>query len=96
MDVAGEQCLTCPRRENTGKESIDSLRLRPDDEHLAMLRIHNTIVRQELESHGGREVKHTGDGIMAAFISVASAVAFAIATSGHSVITTKAVRLLLM
>jgi class 3 adenylate cyclase len=51
-----------------------------DKEHLAMLRIHNTIVRRELGSHGGREVKHTGDGIMAAFNSVASAVAFAIAT----------------
>jgi class 3 adenylate cyclase len=51
-----------------------------DEGHLEMLRAHNTIVRQQLGSHGGREVKHTGDGIMAAFNSVASAVAFAIAT----------------
>jgi class 3 adenylate cyclase len=50
-----------------------------DDGHLELLRAHNKIVRQELEAHGGREVKHTGDGIMAAFNSVASAVAFAIA-----------------
>ena len=50
-----------------------------DDGHLELLRVHNKIVRQELEAHGGREVKHTGDGIMAAFNSVASAVAFAIA-----------------
>jgi class 3 adenylate cyclase len=50
-----------------------------DDGHLELLRMHNKIVRQELQSHGGREVKHTGDGIMAAFTSVASAVAFAIA-----------------
>jgi class 3 adenylate cyclase len=50
-----------------------------DDGHLELLRIHNKIVRQELETHGGREVKHTGDGIMAAFTSVASAVAFAVA-----------------
>jgi class 3 adenylate cyclase len=51
-----------------------------DDEHLEMLRVHNKIVRQQLGTHGGREIKHTGDGIMAAFTSVASAVAFAIAT----------------
>jgi class 3 adenylate cyclase len=50
-----------------------------DEGHLELLRVHNKIVRQELEVHGGREVKHTGDGIMAAFNSVASSVAFAIA-----------------
>jgi class 3 adenylate cyclase len=49
-----------------------------DDGHLALLRIHNKIIRDALEAHGGREVKHTGDGIMAAFNSVASAVGFAI------------------
>lgn len=49
-----------------------------DDGHLALLRVHNTIVRDALQSHRGREVKHTGDGIMAAFGSVASAVTFAI------------------
>jgi class 3 adenylate cyclase len=49
-----------------------------DEGHMALLRVHNKIVRDALESHGGREVKHTGDGIMAAFNSVASAVAFAI------------------
>jgi class 3 adenylate cyclase len=50
-----------------------------DDGHMKLLRAHNDIVRRELESNGGREVKHTGDGIMAAFNSVASAVTFAIA-----------------
>lgn len=50
-----------------------------DDGHLELLRAHNEIVRRELESYGGREVKHTGDGIMASFNSVASAVTFAIA-----------------
>jgi class 3 adenylate cyclase len=50
-----------------------------DAGHLEVLRAHNQIVRRELEAHGGREVKHTGDGIMAAFNSVASAVSFAIA-----------------
>jgi class 3 adenylate cyclase len=50
-----------------------------DDGHLEVLRVHNKIVRDALADNGGREVKHTGDGIMAAFSSVASAVAFAIA-----------------
>ena len=50
-----------------------------DDGHMLLLRAHNNVVRAELESHHGREVKHTGDGIMAAFTSVASSVAFAIA-----------------
>lgn len=50
-----------------------------DEGHFAVLRVHDTIMREALASHGGREVKHTGDGIMAAFTSVASAVTFAIA-----------------
>ena len=50
-----------------------------DAGHLELLQVHNKIVRQALEAQGGREVKHTGDGIMAAFTSVAAAVGFAIA-----------------
>jgi class 3 adenylate cyclase len=50
-----------------------------DDGHMRLLREHNEIVRTNLATHDGREVKHTGDGIMAAFTSAASAVAFAIA-----------------
>jgi class 3 adenylate cyclase len=50
-----------------------------DEGHLKLLRQHNDIVRAELAAHGGREVKHTGDGIMASFNSVASAVAFSVA-----------------
>ena len=50
-----------------------------DAGHMTLLREHNEIVRAELATHDGREVKHTGDGIMAAFASVASAVAFAVA-----------------
>jgi class 3 adenylate cyclase len=49
-----------------------------DEGHLALLRAHNQIVRAALEHHHGREVKHTGDGIMASFSSVAGAIAFAI------------------
>jgi adenylate cyclase len=46
---------------------------------MQLLDEHNSIVRHELAVHDGREVKHTGDGIMAAFTSVVSAVAFSIA-----------------
>ncbi len=44
-----------------------------------MLRGHNTAVRGALEANGGREVKHTGDGIMASFPSAVSAVQAGIA-----------------
>ena len=59
--------------------SVDQTSRLGDDAHLEVLRDHNKIVRAQLGAHGGREVKHTGDGIMAAFTSVASAVAFSIA-----------------
>ena len=49
-----------------------------DEAALAMLGVHDTIVRDALSASGGREVKHTGDGIMASFTSVASSVTFAI------------------
>jgi class 3 adenylate cyclase len=43
------------------------------------LRTHNTIIREALNIHGGTEVKHTGDGIMASFPSAARALACAVA-----------------
>jgi class 3 adenylate cyclase len=49
-----------------------------DDGHMQLLGEHNEIVRGALAVHDGREVKHTGDGIMAAFNSVVAAVAFAV------------------
>jgi class 3 adenylate cyclase len=49
-----------------------------DDAALAMLGVHDTIVRDALSALGGREVKHTGDGIMASFLSAAGAVRCAI------------------
>ncbi len=39
-----------------------------------VLRGHNEVVRAALEAHGGEEVKHTGDGIFAAFTPAVSAV----------------------
>ena len=40
-------------------------------------------MREALALHDGREVKHTGDGIMASFVSVSSAVEAAIAMQRH-------------
>jgi len=45
-----------------------------DEAAMAMLLMHDTIVREALGFFGGREVKHTGDGIMASFVSSAAAV----------------------
>jgi class 3 adenylate cyclase len=41
---------------------------------MEFLHIHDTIVRNALAAAKGREVKHTGDGIMASFVSAAAAV----------------------
>jgi class 3 adenylate cyclase len=41
---------------------------------LELVRVHDALVRRGLAAHHGREVKHTGDGIMAAFDDVAHAV----------------------
>ncbi|HEY5107646.1 MAG TPA: nickel-binding protein [Caulobacteraceae bacterium] len=45
-----------------------------DELSFTLLETHNRIVRGALTSTRGREVKHTGDGIMAVFLSAASAV----------------------
>ncbi|MGC2278200.1 MAG: nickel-binding protein [Candidatus Binatus sp.] len=45
-----------------------------DDVGMALLGVHNTIVRDALAAEDGREVKHTGDGIMASFVSAVAAV----------------------
>ncbi|MDX1485119.1 MAG: DUF4242 domain-containing protein [Alphaproteobacteria bacterium] len=43
-----------------------------------LLRAHDAIIRRCLEQHGGAEVKHLGDGIMASFDDVPASVASAI------------------
>ena len=43
-----------------------------------LLRAHDSIIRRCLEQHGGAEVKHLGDGIMASFDDVRASVASAI------------------
>jgi class 3 adenylate cyclase len=57
-----------------------------------IIRTHNEIVRRALHRFAGDEVKHTGDGIMAAFTSVVGALECAIAIqrglAAHSVLET--------
>jgi class 3 adenylate cyclase len=45
-----------------------------DEAVMVLLDVHNSVVRDALANSGGREVKHTGDGIMASFVSAAAAV----------------------
>jgi len=49
-----------------------------DDAAMQLLELHNKVTREALASCGGREIKHTGDGIMASFISAAGAARCAI------------------
>ena len=45
-----------------------------DVQAVEMVRAHDSMVRRSLKDSGGREVKHTGDGIMASFDDIASSV----------------------
>lgn len=49
-----------------------------DERAMELLSIHDTVVRDALAAHQGREIKHTGDGIMACFVSAAAAMRCAI------------------
>jgi adenylate cyclase len=44
-----------------------------------LVRRHDEIVRAALAAHGGREIKHTGDGIMASFPTASRAAECALA-----------------
>ncbi len=63
----------------TDLEASTALTQRLGDEGAQeLLHEHNDAVREALGEHGGREVKHTGDGIMASFPSAVAAVASAL------------------
>ena len=49
-----------------------------DAEAQELVRLHNAIVGEALAAHGGSQVKHTGDGIMASFLTASAAVECAI------------------
>jgi len=55
-------------------DSTALTQLMGDEAAMDLLDLHNTVVRNALADLGGREVKHTGDGIMASFVSAAAAV----------------------
>ena len=58
-DIVGSTALT----QKLGDEGV-----------MELIHLHDDIVRDALKDLGGREVKHLGDGIMASFVSAASAV----------------------
>ena len=49
-----------------------------DEGFMAVLHEHDEIARRALSLNGGREVKHTGDGLMASFTSVSAAIEYGI------------------
>lgn len=49
-----------------------------DDAALFHFRTHNSISREMLKKHHGREIQHTGDGFMVSFTSATNAVACAV------------------
>ncbi len=59
--------------------STDLTQSRGDAAAQEVVRRHNAIVRSALAQFNGKEIKHTGDGIMASFLSAADALHSAIA-----------------
>jgi class 3 adenylate cyclase len=59
-----------------------------DARALHLLHVNNALTRNALRAYRGREIKHTGDGIMASFTAVADAIACAVeiqrAVAGHN------------
>jgi class 3 adenylate cyclase len=61
------------------KDSTLMTTLYGDAKALHLLHVHNALTRNSLKAYRGREVKHTGDGIMASFALVPDALECAIA-----------------
>lgn len=61
------------------KDSTLITSTRGDARALHLLHVNNALTRNGLRAHRSREIKHTGDGIMASFTSVADALHSAIA-----------------
>ncbi|MEX0663553.1 MAG: nickel-binding protein [Acidimicrobiia bacterium] len=59
--------------------STDMTQRLGDAEAMTVLRVHDQIVRDAITHANGSEIKHTGDGIMAAFASSSAAIECAIA-----------------
>ena len=83
IDEGGAALLPQSREHDTGTRTVlftdivgsTSLTQRlGDDAAITMVGVHDSIVRAALAAEHGSEVKHTGDGIMAAFFSAVSAI----------------------
>jgi len=74
LGVGGLQTILFTDMEN----STSMTQQMGDADAQELVRAHNAIVRDALRAHGGSEIKHTGDGIMAAFPSAARAIDCAI------------------
>src|ERR1044071_5562498 len=61
------------------KDSTRMTMLHGDAKALHLVHVHNALIRNCLKASRGREIKHTGDGLMASFASVPDAVECAIA-----------------
>jgi len=60
------------------KDSTRMTMLYGDAKALHLVHVHNALIRSCLQTSRGREIKHTGDGLMASFASVSDAVKCAI------------------
>ena len=85
VDGAGAAVLAGPRgtERDPGIRSVlftdivgstDMTQRLGDEQAMELVQVHDRIVRDALGVQSGREIKHTGDGIMAAFVSAASAI----------------------
>ena len=61
------------------ESSVASTQQLGDEGAMEVLRRHDALIRDALAAHNGSEVKHTGDGIMASFVSASQALECAIA-----------------
>lgn len=58
--------------------STDLTRVLGDEKAMEVLREHDKIIGEMVDLHGGRKIKHTGDGVMACYSSVVRALESAI------------------
>ena len=68
----------------TDLEGSTSLTQRLGDARaMEILRLHDRVVRDAIKSCGGSEVKHTGDGLMASYLSVSRGIQSAVDMQRH-------------
>jgi len=75
-EVAGQAPLTILFTDMEGSTSLTQ-RI-GDDKAQEILRNHNAIIRNAVNIQGGKEIKHTGDGVMVSFPSASLAILCAI------------------